>query len=243
MLLVLFGARSFELTTGSAVEVIAGATVGAIMLALAAMCFVKQRVLHGAVGLSFFPIAAFGAARIGKPGSPWARRFYGEREPAKQAKAEERFRPDRRTQQRKERFRDAVCGETNEAFQAKLGEQAATREVASEIHSGPSGWRWERRTGSGAIRLAGAIRDVPGWPWWKDADQRRAPVICGRRHRPAKSAPILWRSRRLGQPRQREDSRPDLVPSDRLAGTAGNARISERAGAESREGIPYIHGL
>ena len=29
-----------------------------------------------------------------------------------------------------------------------------------------------------------------------------------------------------------------FVPSDRLAGTAGDARISERAGAESREGIP-----
>ena len=28
-----------------------------------------------------------------------------------------------------------------------------------------------------------------------------------------------------------------IVPSDRLAGTAGDARISERAGAESREGI------
>jgi hypothetical protein len=36
---------------------------------------------------------------------------------------------------------------------------------------------------------------------------------------------------------------PLVVPSDRLAGTAGDARISERAGAESRKGIPYIHGL
>jgi hypothetical protein len=134
MLLVLFGGRPFELTTGSAVEVIAGAIVGAIMLTLAAICFVKQRVLHGAVGLFFFPIAAYGAARIGKPASPWARRFYGERDPAKQAKAEERFRPDRRSQQLKERFRDAVGGETNEVFQAKLAEQAATREAASEIH-------------------------------------------------------------------------------------------------------------
>lgn len=54
MLLVLFGGRPFERTTGSAVEVIAGAIVGAILLALAAICFVKQRVLHGAVGL-FLP--------------------------------------------------------------------------------------------------------------------------------------------------------------------------------------------
>ena len=42
------------------------------------MCFVKQRVPHGAVGLFLFPIAAYGAARIGKPDSPWAKRFYGE---------------------------------------------------------------------------------------------------------------------------------------------------------------------
>lgn len=133
MLLVLLGGRPFDLATGSAAELIAGTIAGAIMLALAAICFVKQRVLHGAVGLFLFPIAAYGAARIGKPGSPWAKRFYGERNPDKQAQAEQRFRRDRRTEQLKERFRDAVGGETHEVFEARLAEEAATSEAASEI--------------------------------------------------------------------------------------------------------------
>jgi hypothetical protein len=34
-------------------------------------------------------------------------------------------------------------------------------------------------------------------------------------------------------------SRSDLVPNERLAGTAGDARIRGRAGAESRNGIPH----
>jgi hypothetical protein len=133
MLLVLLGAQPFDVATGSPAEVIAGVIGVAILLALAAICFVKQRVLHGAVGLFFFPIAAYGAARIGKPESPWAKRFYGERNPGKQAKAEERFRPERRTKHIKERFRDAVGGKTNEVFEAKLAEEAATSEAASEI--------------------------------------------------------------------------------------------------------------
>jgi hypothetical protein len=135
MLLVLLGARPFEVVTGSTTEVIASAIVGAILLAVPAICFVKQRVLHGAVGLFVFPIAAYGAIRLAKPGSPWARRFYRERDPGKQAKAEERFRCDRRTERFKERFRDAVGGETQEVFEAKLAEEAATSEAASRIRS------------------------------------------------------------------------------------------------------------
>ena len=135
MLLVLLGARPFEVVTGSTTEVIASAIAGAILLAVPAICFVKQRVLHGAVGLFVFPIAAYGAIRLAKPGSPWARRFYGERNPGKQAKAEERFRCDRRTERFKERFRDAVGGETQEVFEAKLAEEAATSEAASRIRS------------------------------------------------------------------------------------------------------------
>jgi len=133
MLLVLLGGRPFEVVTGSAAQVIAGVIVGAITLALAAVCFVKQRVLHGAVGLFFVPIAAYGAARIAKPESPWAKHFYGERNPSKLAKAEERFRPDRRTEQLKERFRDAVGGKTSAVFEARLAEEAATRKAAAEI--------------------------------------------------------------------------------------------------------------
>jgi hypothetical protein len=133
MLLVLFGARPFEVASGSVAEVIAGLIGVAILLGLSAVCFVKQRVLHGAVGVFFFPIAAYGAARIAKPGSPWASHFYDERNPGKQAKAEKRFRPERRTERLKERFRDAVGGETTDVYEAKLAEETATMEAASEI--------------------------------------------------------------------------------------------------------------
>jgi hypothetical protein len=133
MLLVLLGGRPIEIVTGSATQVIAGVIAGAILLGLSVVCFIKQRVLHGAVGLFFFPIAAYGAARIAKPGSPWAKRFYVECNPGKQAKAEKRFRPDRRTEQLKERFRDTVGGKTNEVLEAKLAEEAATMKAASEI--------------------------------------------------------------------------------------------------------------
>jgi hypothetical protein len=121
-----------------------------------AICFVKQRVLHGAVGLFLFPIAAYGAARIGKPGSPWAKRFYGGRNPRKQVKAEQRFRPDRRSERLKEGFRDAVGGETNEVFEAKLAEQAATREAAAKIRD-----RAER-VGPGRAGGARGRRGEPG---------------------------------------------------------------------------------
>jgi hypothetical protein len=133
MLLVLLGARPFEIPTGSAAEVIAAAISVVILLATVIVCFAKERVMHGAIGLFVWPIAIYGATRVGKPGSPWAKRFYGERRPRRQAKAERRFRPDRRTERAKERFRDAIGGRTNEVFEARLAERAATREAASQI--------------------------------------------------------------------------------------------------------------
>ena len=135
MLLVLLGGRPFEVAAGSTAEVVAGTIIGLMLLTLPAICFFKQRVLHGAVGLFLFPIAAYAAMRIGKPGSPWAKRFYGERNPGKQAKAEERFRSGRSTERFKERFRDAVGGETNEVFEAKVAEQTAIRDAASKIRT------------------------------------------------------------------------------------------------------------
>jgi hypothetical protein len=133
MALVLVGARPFELGTGSPAGVITAVVVVAVLLLLVAICLAKQRVLHGTVGLFLPPIAVYGAARIGKPRSPWARRFYAERKPRKQAKAERRFRPDRRTQRLKNRFRDAIGGKTDEVYRAKLAEEVATEEASSEV--------------------------------------------------------------------------------------------------------------
>jgi hypothetical protein len=107
MLLVLLGAQPFEVRGGGPGQVAVELTVAALVLLLAAICFAKQRLAHGLLGLFFFPIAAYGASRIAKPRSPWARRRYGER---KMAKAERRFPPDRRTERFKDSFRDAVGG-------------------------------------------------------------------------------------------------------------------------------------
>jgi len=93
--------------------------------------------MHGAIGFFLFPIAIYGAARLGKPGSPWARWRYGARNPRKQARAGERFRPDRRTERLKEGFRDAVGGTAEEIFEAELAKRAAPEEAAAD-RDGPT---------------------------------------------------------------------------------------------------------
>jgi hypothetical protein len=138
MLLALLGGRPFDVQPGQA-DLIETAIVVAIALAAMTTCFAKQRLMHATVGLFLLPVAIYGAARIGKPGSPWARRFYGERNASKQAKSEQRFRADRRTERLKERFRDAVGGTTHEVYAAKLARRNATTGPAAE-----SGERAER---------------------------------------------------------------------------------------------------
>ena len=132
MLLLLFGFEPFDFTTSSTGEVISSFAGAALVFAVVAVCFAKGRILHGWIGFFVLPIAIYGASRIGKPDSPWARRFYGERRPAKQTKAQERFRPDRRTERFKQRFRDIVGGATEQEYEAKLAREAASRERAAE---------------------------------------------------------------------------------------------------------------
>jgi hypothetical protein len=136
MLLVLFGAVPFEVDTGSvAGDAAAAAVLAAIFLVPVVVCLAKERLFHGVFGIFFTPLAVYGAVRIGKPRSPWAKRFYGDRNPHKQAKAEARFRADRRTERVKERFRDAVGGETQAAYQAKLARRP------NRARAGPSSAR------------------------------------------------------------------------------------------------------
>jgi hypothetical protein len=133
LLLLLLGARPIEVGEGGAGAIVGAIAIGLILLLLVIVCFAKQRLLHGAIGAFIFPLAIYGASRIGKPGSAWARRFYGERRPRKQAKAERRFRPDRRSERLKDRFRDAVGGKTTEAYNATLAEALATDAAATEL--------------------------------------------------------------------------------------------------------------
>jgi hypothetical protein len=134
MLLVLLGFSPVTFETGS-FEAVAISILGAVFLfCLVAICFAKGRVLHGTIGFFIFPIAAYGACRVGKPGSAWARRRYGERNPQKQTKAEDRFPPDRRTERFKNAFRDIVGGKPSEGFEAARQEAfAATREATAEV--------------------------------------------------------------------------------------------------------------
>lgn len=84
----------------------------ALILGLSLVCFAKERVTHGLFGL-FIPIVSLiGAVRLAKPTSLWARKFYGDKRPEKQARAEARY-AGRRSDRFKDRLRDAIGGKTN----------------------------------------------------------------------------------------------------------------------------------
>jgi hypothetical protein len=134
MMLILLGFSPFSFDTSSTAQTVGSIAGALIVLAMVAICFAKQRLLHGALGFFILPVAIYGAARIAKPSSPWARRRYGERRPGKQAKAEGRFPPDRRTERFKNAFRDIVGGKPSEGVAtAKEEALAATREATAEI--------------------------------------------------------------------------------------------------------------
>lgn len=132
--LILLGFTPFSFETGSLGEAIGSIVSALVVFGLVALCFAKQRLLHGTIGFFVFPVAIYGAARLGKPGSPWGRRRYGDRNPAKQAKAEERFKPDRHTERFKNAFRDIVGGKPSEGVTAVTEEAlATTREAVEEV--------------------------------------------------------------------------------------------------------------
>lgn len=134
MVLILLGFSPFNFDTSSPVQIVVSIFGALLVFLMVAICFAKQRIMHGTVGFFIFPVAIYGAARIGKPGSPWGRRRYGERNPDKQTKAEERFPPDRRTERFKNAFRDIVGGKPSEGVAAVQKEAlAATREAADEV--------------------------------------------------------------------------------------------------------------
>jgi len=111
--LVVIGTRPFGLDEPA--SVLGTALSVGVIVALAFVCFVKGRVLLGVVGI-FIPIfAAWGAVRLAHPRSIWARRFYDE---AKQARAEERFAPDRPMMRLGRRIGDLVAGKPTDELQA-----------------------------------------------------------------------------------------------------------------------------
>jgi len=134
MLLILLGYSPVIIETGSTEAVISSIVGTVIWIWCVSACFLKGRVLHGTLGIFISPLAIYGACRIGKPTSAWARHRYGERRPKKQAKSEGRFPPDRRTERFKNAFRDIVGGKPSEGLAAAGAEAiAATKEAGEEI--------------------------------------------------------------------------------------------------------------
>lgn len=134
MMLALLGFTPFTIEDGSIGAVLGTVLSALFVFLLVAICFAKKRVMHGAIGFFVFPIALYGACRLGKPDSAWARRRYGKRNPKKQARSEARFPPDRRTDRFKNAFRDIVGGKPSEGLAAARDEAvAATREAGDEV--------------------------------------------------------------------------------------------------------------
>jgi hypothetical protein len=134
MLLIVLGVSPVAIDSTSTGALITSIVLTVFAFGCVAICFAKGRVLHGAIGIFIAPIAFYGAGRIGKPRSAWARYRYGDRRPKKQAKAIERFAPERRTERFKEAFRDIVGGKPSEGL-AAVGDEAvaATREAGAEV--------------------------------------------------------------------------------------------------------------
>lgn len=84
----------------------------------------KYRLVHALFGIFLPGLAVYAGLRLAKPRSVWAKRFYGKRRPAKQARAEHRFRAGRLTDRCKERLRDAIGGVTEEEYEARLAAAA-----------------------------------------------------------------------------------------------------------------------
>lgn len=108
--LIMFGIRPFEILSDSPEALVASGITALLVMVSVVVCVLKDRFLHAVVGFFIWPIALYGAVRLAKPGSRWAKKRYGARRPRKQERAERRFRPDRRTDRFKEWFRTMVGG-------------------------------------------------------------------------------------------------------------------------------------
>ncbi|MGH2993783.1 MAG: hypothetical protein ACRDL1_09635 [Solirubrobacterales bacterium] len=115
--IVFLGVVPFELD-GSDWELFLISLAGLLIdICTVAICFLKRRIGHGVAGLFFYPLAFYGAVRLAKPNSRWAKRRYGERNPDKQARAEKRFRHNR-VERFYDSFRAALGGRPTESLEA-----------------------------------------------------------------------------------------------------------------------------
>ncbi len=92
MLLVVVGTRPFGLDEPE--SAIATAIIVFQALLFASISFLKGRIFLGVVAIFIPFFGIWATCRIGKPNSPWARRFYKGHREHKLEQARERFRPD-----------------------------------------------------------------------------------------------------------------------------------------------------
>ena len=118
--LIMLGIQPFDVDDSSAWAIVGSIALLLVHFCFIAICFAKHRMIHGIFGLLVPPLALYGACRLGKPDSAWARRFYGERNPHKQERAEKRFHPGRRTDRFKDWVRTAIGGSTEADYEAKI---------------------------------------------------------------------------------------------------------------------------
>jgi hypothetical protein len=84
--------------------------VAAVAVALAAITFLKGRILLGVIAMFVPLVGAFCAMRLAKPGSAWARRRYTGRRADRLERARERFRDDRRGAVLTRRIQELIGG-------------------------------------------------------------------------------------------------------------------------------------
>jgi hypothetical protein len=109
--LVVVGVQPFDLDqTGAAV----GTTVAIpVVAALAAITFLKGRILLGVISIFVPVVGVVTAIRLGKPDSPWARWRYRGRRADRLERARRRHASDRRLGMIGQRLRDAIGGAPN----------------------------------------------------------------------------------------------------------------------------------
>jgi hypothetical protein len=103
--LVVLGTVPFGLDDPASISGTAAAV--AVILGLAAICFVKGRILLGVIGLFVPVVALVGALRLGHPSSLWARRRYSG---PRLERARARFSPTRRASRWQRRIGDLIAG-------------------------------------------------------------------------------------------------------------------------------------
>jgi hypothetical protein len=105
---LLIGTAPFGVDDTVSQDGLAGVAITVLVtIGFALVAVLKGKLSFGLIGLFVFPFALFGAIRLAKPDSPWARKRYRTR-PKKLAKSQRRY--GERRQARIDRIRDLLGG-------------------------------------------------------------------------------------------------------------------------------------